>query len=1481
MVLPHLRAIGRLAAAAAAISLLALGRPAGAAAAGFSPEYFLERGMPVAARNAFLALPAASRSAAPVLPLLIRRLGEGGRQDLALSLFEEVRPILSEPVRSDAFFEAGRILFDRKEYGKASEAFRQVSGKSGSALQAAFYRARIHVSTGDAAAAAKALSAAPDGGKKSLLAGSIEMARRNPEAAAAAWGRAMPGTDAGFSARLFFLSRTGGEEGRAILKSLADNAASGPFPRGAAARKAYAYALLEGGDNAGALSAAGDSLGVIARWKAAAGKIPGWNGTRQGASESWRTLASLFPYDADASRFLFSGRIFLASAALQETLRETQTEDRAIARRAAAAAAETAAREKGSEASAARVETIRRELLARKRKAEEARDRLREAADSFPVASWGSGNDPDNAARIEEAEKRIRTIGERAARIRRSAEERSRSGSFPAQERRMLFHAQQRAAKIEDRLIALEGETAFLRLKTWNRWKSEYLARISRTLGVAEAAARAAGEAAERANRISLPVREGRESWSSLRRFLERIRNKLDANDRALEGMRAAAGAEASRRFAEAVQELRSAVALEERGTRYLAARAATESGIEEMEKPPGGRSLSPDRLAVLRKEAIGHWEALLPPGGTRDGLTDEVLYALAELRFQEEDSRFYNREEESRRSGGKKVEASLPDHAASRELFRKVAEGFPESPYAEQAQYGLALSLQEGGDAEEAAAAMKTFLARYPKSLRADEINLRLGEHSFDRYEFREAEEAYRKVSGNAPPEIRATALFKLGWSLFLQERPREAVDPFLSSLLLSPASEKNAGVGQESLVMTARSLVEARMEREAESLLARRGASSRGPALLLQVQRLLDAQDRYVEAAEAADRIGKAYPTAPERLDAEVAAAEALRKAGKEEESWKRRANFHLVLGPGSAWRACPTRAPGEAARADAVSEEGLRSAAYRFHDLSRRSPPGDRAAILALYDAHRSKFPASAGAGEVAYQRAWLLFEDGRKGDAKSAFEEVALRRGGNRGEASRYMAVQCAKDLSSVSDAASQAEVVRLCGEYERFEPKGDRLRSVLLDRARAHLNLRQFGDAARFSDRAAALAADPGQRRAALRISGDARFEEENFEAAEKAFRAFLSSCPPAAEAKEVEKWIGFSMFRRAEKMPPERSAEAALLFARVAAEFPSHEIASTAGFRSGEAYAAAGRNADAIAAFLPLESAAGDPDRSLDSTRWLARLYERSGDPVSAAVRYERIARAAGIDPGEKAGIFLKAADLFSEGKDQPRARKNLLAAASLPGAPADLRVQSLFRAGESERIEGNVEEADRRYREAVAANGPAPGADPVIAGKALFRMAEYRFDRYRKLAIVPPLEKTFEAKQAALGECGKLYTGAIESGDFETVSASLHRLGEAFEDFRSAILASPPPSRLSDREREEYVFLLEDKAAPIEENAVEVYRKNLRQGLASDSWNEWTEKSFRKLKELRPGFFVKKGEYSFPVVTVPDFRGMIERSAP
>jgi TolA-binding protein len=1274
-----------------------------------------------------------------------------------------------------------------------------------------------------------------------------------------------------FLLALALLLPPGGAAAREFTAT-SDNAANG-LPDVVKSLSTVATARLLAGDRSKALDAAREGIAAVDRWKNALGTLPAWDGTHPDAKRSLDALFALFPRGEDTSPLLPAGKTFLSLSSLRQRLLDAEERSLSLERKSRQLSA--AARARGEELSARRVraEEIGGRFRDDARRSAGIPRRMFRAADDMSIRDFGERTDPKTAALLEEASERLSRFSAAISTLQSAARatvEWQDTRALPPEDRRMVYFAMDLLARAEERAASIDAKLALLRARAWNRWKEAYVSRTNRILDDAEVAVRRgdAGDALAAKKADALRSEIGRLSeWEG---GLAEAGGRMSRTSALLRSRHAELRAPADEALSRARRSVGDGLARKERALRHLAGRAAAEWILEGKAAQAGDASPPPQGLLP---EAVHHLEASLPPPGERASHADESLYALAALRFEEAIQRYY---------GGKGSDRKdAPDLAVAMVLFRRLVGEFPGSRYEEHARYALASCLQESGAEDNAVLVLEELLVRHPSTRYADEANLRIGEHRFDRYDFPGSETAYRKVRDTAPAELRTTAVFKLGWSLFLQGRPREAAPAFLDAALLSSGGSGTGGLRGEARRMTARSIVEAGTEGEAEAFLRQRRGESEGPAILLAIEGLLDAQNRYEEAAAVATRLGTAYPAAAERLDAEETAAVALRKAKKDDDSLARRGTFESMFGPGTAWRSAAGRTPGEIARGDAMAMEGLAAAGFHFHAAARATPPGDRRRVLALYDRLLATFPSSPKAEEVAYQRAWLLYEDGRKAEALHAFESVARRPGGgSRGEAAWYMAVQCAKDVSSPQRPEPQAEITRLAREYERAFPGGERLFLVRLDRARAHFLRKEWDEAAGSATLAGRGARTPADLRTAYRIAGEAYFEAGRYTEAETAFRDVLGAGPAPEERPEIEKWVAFSMFRAAERLPASRGIDAGPLFLRIANEFPHLPIVPEARFRAGTAYADAGKDTEAVGAFLAVESEHPSSPLAPDATRRLAALYERSGNPLAAAERLARLSTLEGNDE-ERGRHLFRAAELYGKGKDGPRSRRSYVDVSALPSAPAEMRILALFQAGESALAEGREDEAETLYEKAVRLHREKEGAAPDVAGRAFFQRAEIRYRAYLPLRIVPPLEPSFAGKQRALAQCADLYADAILVGDAGTAAASFHRLGEGLENFRAAILASPPPPDLSVEEKEEYQFLLEERAAPIEERAVESYRNNLRQAVAGDHFDPFVAKSRERLRALRPALFAKKPEFAFPVVPVPDFVGITERTTP
>ena len=1407
-----------------------------AAIRGRSPGELLRLGMPLPAGKEFLALPAAARAGSPLLPDLMRRLAESGYAAEGLSLFDEMLPHLSGPERSEAFFEAGRIRWERKEYGAAADAFRQVSDTSGSASEARLHLARFLAARGDLSSAAEQLSAANPSGNRSRIAGELEMLRQDPAGAVSAWAGAAPGSPGGFSARIRSL-RDAEEPARASreLRAIADRN-PGTFPEKVESLEALGIVLLKKGDPRASFAAAEEALSGAGRWKLDALRRASWDGSRAGAEILWKERAALFPHAEDIGSFRSAGRRFLAAALLLDTAGKAEVSAADISRSVSSAQGAFSRRRAEILESIRRSEEIRAAYIRAGQKARRISGRLRESPSPDELAAWGAREDPGIArllGMLDEAQAKADALLGRLQEAYKANIQSRWGAPLPPEDRLTVMLHQFALYRLAERKEELRKKAAAIRAKTMDRWMAGYAAYAADRRGTAELLAKEAEAGAQRAADVVGPLKTGLRELDSRIETLGGHSARLSGNAGRLGELRARVRTAALQALHLADAELLASVARKERELHCLAGRAAAAGG------------------PALRAEAIRNYEAALatrtePAGSTPGRLfgTDEVLFALAELRYEEALARFRERDF---RPGG------TPDYAAAMSLYRRLIENFPGSPYAESAAYALAHCHQEMGNAAAAVAAMERFLDRYPESRYADDIALRLGEQHFEGRDLRKAERYYRMVRDGAAQEKKAVALFKLGWCLYLQGRPEDAVKPFLGALARSPAGAGTEPTRRDMLRLAARSLVDGGLSAAPEPLFVRWGAQAHGPSVLLEVQEILDAAGRYGEAIQSAGRLGAAYPMSAERVAAEAGAASALRKAGREEEGHVRRAGFYLLFGPGSPWQAADGRTREEIARANVVSEEGLRDALQFLHARARGRGKGDREKILSLYSAYADRFPDSPVACDVAGGNAWLLQEMGRMKEAGRVFEAAACTSDREREEVARYMALQCAKDVSSPSDSASMEEIVRLGTDYERSFPRGSRIGSVLLDRARAHFHLQEYSAAAEDARRAEAGLAERKDRIAAVRLAGESLFQAGDFAGAEAAFRSALAIPLQPEERKDVRNWIGFSRFRLAESYLPEKAGEAADLFLAIAREFPTLETAPIARFRAGASYEEAGRVPEAIDAFLPLETGEAPASLSEDATRRLVRLLERSGRHVPAAERYARLAAEEPVPP-EKGKLLFRAAELFEAGGDRQAARETFSAVASVPGTPAGIRATSFFRAAENARLAGQAADADRLYAAAVSARREDPGGGSEVAGKALFRRAEYRRSReYASIPIAPPVEKSFRRKRSSLEACASLYLEAARAGDPETVAASLHRLGELLEDFRSAILATPVPRNLSPKEREEYAFLLEEKAAAMEEKAVDSYLENLYQAVEADLPSGWVESSIDRLKALRP----------------------------
>jgi TolA-binding protein len=139
----------------------------------------------------------------------------------------------------------------------------------------------------------------------------------------------------------------------------------------------------------------------------------------------------------------------------------------------------------------------------------------------------------------------------------------------------------------------------------------------------------------------------------------------------------------------------------------------------------------------------------------------------------------------------------------------------------------------------------------------------------------------------------------------------------------------------------------------------------------------------------------------------------------------------------------------------------------------------------------------------------------------------------------------------------------------------------------------------------------------------------------------------------------------------------------------------------------------------------------------------------------------------------------------------------------------------------------------------------------------ARFLLVEPSFDEFVAIrfrtARQAELMALLKAKNARMAKLLAAYTEVIAAGSPTWSQAALTRLGEAYRDFNKGLLDAPAPRGLDAEQRELYRSTLESQALPLEDKAVDAFRKAIETSGRTGAYSEWTLRAQDRLREYRP----------------------------
>jgi tetratricopeptide (TPR) repeat protein len=886
-------------------------------------------------------------------------------------------------------------------------------------------------------------------------------------------------------------------------------------------------------------------------------------------------------------------------------------------------------------------------------------------------------------------------------------------------------------------------------------------------------------------------------------------------------------------------------------------------------------------KVSANDSTAMASYQRFLALQHTDPNLRAEALRRLADLNLDAGDLQRMESEL-----------SSVDVHGAEAiKLYTTLLSVYPGYEHNDEVLYQLARAYDTTGQPDQALHTLDLIVQRYPGAKDIDEVQFRRGELLFSARRYSEAEQAYAAViaRGAASP-FYVQSLYKGGWALYKESLAAQSLPLFARLLdleLLGPdgrvrpmADLKRADreLVRDSLRVMSITFSQDSGPRSIAQFIGRYGARPYDALLYSTLGDLYVAKQRYQDAASTYLAFVDSEPQADVAPDLAARAIRAYAKGGFSELVFQaKRAYVERYGFNGAYWR---THQRADHPEVVAELETDLRDVATYDHAIAQKSRDvRDYAAAARWYREYLDSFPAAPDAAKVDHRLADALFAAQDYAAAATEYEHAAYDYPRNpQSETAGYAA------LTAYQKAESGLSGPALAGLQRRAIDSGVRFAQAFPDHpdsagvlTRADEAVFAAGDLPRAVKIAGILLArkppaDQAKRRIAWTIIGEADYNQHEFAAAEPAFiqaRALAASDPKMSA--DLTERIAAAVYRQGAAKRQAGDGDGAVRdFLRVEQVAPGSSVCATALYDASAELIQLKEWARAIQVLQDFRARFPRSGLSADVDDKLAVAYAGANQPMQAAQQFETIAARPAQTPAVRKEALRRAADLYAQAHDIPRAMtvlEKLVAQYPAPIADAEEMRQRL---ADYAAQAGDLTARNHWYREIVKADAEAgtqrSPRTHYLAAKAQLALAAEPRDQFRAIRLTLPLARTLKAKRRAMERAMGAYRLAGAYGVAEVTTAATYEMADLYQTLAHDVLASERPRHLTGQELDEYNSLLEDQVFPFEEQAIKVHGLNAARA-SQGIYDQWVRKSFAALAQLDPARYGKT-ELTSDVVT-------------
>lgn len=789
-----------------------------------------------------------------------------------------------------------------------------------------------------------------------------------------------------------------------------------------------------------------------------------------------------------------------------------------------------------------------------------------------------------------------------------------------------------------------------------------------------------------------------------------------------------------------------------------------------------------------------------------------------------------------------------VQDYSGTVKYLRKIVAKYRYGSGADSLRYILAYALYEDGQWNEAAALYESLLNDFPGSSYTMEISFRLAEFYFETGQTGEAIQNYNRIVEQAGSIFYDQSLYKLGWTYYKAEEFKNSADTFM--LLLDKSWEgelKKGGLMEETISSMTMALNHFKGMDNITRYLQSKGLKDYTPIVIKMLAERIFEEGRYATAISVYKGFIKLFPNAVNLPFIYEEMARLYDIVDDDENGVKTREEMVRLFNPQSG--RYKKVYPAGSKEVDKLVHNASISIAKLYHARGKETQNIPLLRIAARkYKEFLANFPESHENNKITLLLAEAYFDSKMFTKAALEYEKATeLYPEGDEKSDVIYSTLLTYEIMFRQTKKNKDKIVNKIDQLLVKYSSSMlNEIKTVKIKERMADMYT-ELGNYTKARLTLILLAETTASEKTYVTIA-ELYLKEGDSESAEKVYAKLVEDYKKPVIKKKLSNLrfiIAKKHFEKGEY------AIAAKIFDQAYLTLPDSEVGEAALVKLGELHIKAG-DSDNL-----LSTAKRIADNFPDSEKPVSLLVEggrniEDTDPLKAAMLYETAASITNKRKEIKA-LILAASILFENNNNHIKTEELLVKYLKKGKLNPDDEAEALIRLASSQIYNGKKEIAYKTLRKILR---KGQSLDGKILAKTRLLLIQKDMDNYLSIKLTQPFEETLQKKTVMLESLLNEASEIIQYKVPEHLPEIFFKMGLVLENFKESLIQSEKPDDLEGEDLEDYIFLLEEKAYPYEEQSLKAYEQSVSLGRDYKSYNKWLMKSLNMLSNMRPALY-------------------------